>query len=117
MKENKIKHAKEILDITENLLTSYIKLRNKGHTTLLKEGTDNYRGNKIIIVSNSRVKDNLFKGQKDILYLDHFKTNLNYPILSNIESAITIDNSAMMELLDQQSKALYNLLHIIQNEN
>lgn len=117
--KEKIKEAKQVLDLTENLYTAYVRLRGTGHTTLLKEGTNNYKETKMIIVSNNTVKNNLFREEKNIVCLDHFKTHGGYPILLNLATAtaIAIDNSAMIELLDMQRKIIYNLLEIIEDEN
>ena len=77
----------------EDLLYYYMATRATGHTTLMKQGTDNYDKPFCILTHNAEAGSSLGFNQKNVVTLNSLDR------LRGSSRPIAIDNGAMIELL------------------
>lgn len=92
--KNKIMTLKEKL---ETLLHYYISTRQVGHTTLLKEGTENYKNDKLIL--SSRKTDHDFLNVKDYEIISW--KGMQSHSLHGHNKPLAIDNGVMFLILTE----------------
>jgi len=87
-----------------HLLDYYLINRQVGHTRLLKEGTDNYKGEKYILCFNMKHGENLgFDPNKEVISWQSMEK------LRSHNKPIVIDNGTMVVILQESLKEIIKL--------
>lgn len=90
---------KEKLEILRNY---YVATRQVGHTTLMKEGTDNYEREKLVLTYNKNHGAEL--GIKPQQVISWYNLNIN-----GYSAALAIDNGTMQIMLEETLKYINEL--------
>lgn len=89
----KIRNEMKTVEKLQEIMTYYEASRQAGHTTLMKQGTDNYKGEKLILVHSLNAGTDLGYNRKELVSWGDLSK------LRGNKKPLAIDNGTMWSIL------------------